>query len=154
MNYPDGGLKNQRRKTAMYSEFHCATTVVDSIVTRFNLPQKSDLHYCFAFTAQSTVVADRWREAFYKNIAGSVNALGGRIVGIYGTNQTVNIRVVLPPTAAPDCFARRLKILSASWARRKAACPNFAWREDYEAITLDSFKQPRKVNVRAMRANA
>jgi hypothetical protein len=71
--------------------------------------------------------------------------LGGRIVGIYGTNETINIRVVLPPTAAPDCFARRLKILSASWARRKAACPNFAWREDYEAITLDSFKQPRKV---------
>jgi hypothetical protein len=50
----------------MYSEFHCATTVVDSIVTRFSLPQKSDLHYCFAFTAQSAVIADRWREAFYK----------------------------------------------------------------------------------------
>lgn len=134
----------------MYSEFHCAPTVVDSIVTRFNLPQKSDLHYCFAFTVQSAVIADSWRESFYKNIAGSVKALGGRLVGIYGTNQTVNIRVVLPPTAAPDCFARRLKILSASWARRKAASRIFAWSEDYEAITLDSFKQPRIINARAM----
>lgn len=134
----------------MYSEFHCATTVVDSVVTRFNLPQKSDLHYCFAFTVQSAVIADRWRESFYKNIAGSVKALGGRLVGIYGTNQMVKMRVVLPATVAPDRFARRLKILSGSWARRKAASLNFAWSEDYVAITLDSFKQPRKVNAGAM----
>lgn len=28
----------------MYSELHCATTVAGSIITRFGLPQKSDLH--------------------------------------------------------------------------------------------------------------
>jgi hypothetical protein len=127
----------------MYSEFHCATTAVDSIITRFGLPPKSNLQYCFAFTAQSAVIADSWRESFYKNIAASVKALGGRLVGVYGTNQMVNIRVVLPSTAMPDRFARRLKILSASWVRRKAASPDFAWCEAYEAITLDSFKQPR-----------
>jgi hypothetical protein len=130
----------------MYSEFHCATTVVDSITTRFGSPQKSDLHYCFAFTSQSAVIADIWRESFYKNIAGSVKALGGKLVGIYGTDQTVNIRVVLLPTAVPDCFARRLKILSASWVRRKAASPDFAWREDYEAITLDSLNRERRAS--------
>jgi hypothetical protein len=99
------------------------------------------LHYCFEFTTRNELISDDWRDAFYKFIAGNVRALGGSFAAIGGTNQTVELRVILKPTFAPDLFAQRLKILSASWARRKAGRSNFAWLEDYDAITLDGAAQ-------------
>jgi hypothetical protein len=95
------------------------------------------MHYYFVFEAQPEAISDGWRERFHRFITGCVHASGGLIITIGGADQTLKLRVVLSPTSAPDEFARRLKILSANWARRKTECRHFTWLEDYEAITLD-----------------
>ena len=87
----------------------------------YKAPRRSvpNLHYHFVFHAQPEAISDDWRIRFYRFIEGCVQASSGSIVTIKGTDQTVKLRVILNSTSAPDEFARRLKILSANWARRK-----------------------------------
>lgn len=121
----------------MFSTINQAVTIPDD--SFYKAPRKSapNLHYHFVFQAQPEAISDDWRIRFYRFIEGCVWASSGSIVTIEGTDQTVKLRVILNSTSAPDEFARRLKILSANWARRKADQPHFAWRDDYEAVTLD-----------------
>ena len=122
----------------MFSTNTQAVTIAnDSFIYR-QAKIATNLHYHFVFNTQTDRISGEWRERFHKFIARCVDIAGGQVVTVGGTNQTVKIRVRLPSTHSPDEFARRLKILSKNWARHKARCPNFAWREDYEAITLDS----------------
>ncbi|HEX8637835.1 MAG TPA: transposase [Pyrinomonadaceae bacterium] len=121
----------------MISTINYATTIADeSFVCR--LTQKApNLHYHFVFRTQTDLLADDWRERLYRFIAFCVNTAGAVFISIDGTNRAIMFRVRLPSTFSPDEFARRLKILSANWLRRKADLPHFLWLEDYEAVTLD-----------------
>lgn len=124
----------------MFSTINQAVTISNDLFFNENRKSVPNLHYYFVFKAQPEAISDAWRERFYLFIAGCIRASGGSLVTIGGNDQTVKLSVALNPIFAPDEFARRLKILSASWARRKADCPYFAWREDYEAITLDPYQ--------------
>lgn len=124
----------------MFSTINQAVTIPDDSFFQEYRKFVPSLHYHFVFKAQPEAISDDWRERFHRFISGCVHASGGSLITIDGANQTVKLRVVLNPTFAPDEFARRLKILSANWARRKTECRHFAWLEDYEAITLDPYQ--------------
>lgn len=121
----------------MISTINYATTIVNESFVYRQTQNTRNLHYHFVFKTQTNLLADDWRERFYRFIAHCVTAAGAAFITIDGTNQTVMFRVRLPSTFSPDEFAQRLKILSANWMRRKAGLPNFIWQEDYEAVTLD-----------------
>jgi hypothetical protein len=121
----------------MFSTINQAVTIPDDSFFQAHRRFTPSMHYHFVFKAQPESILNDWRESFHRFIAYCVHVSGGSIITIDGADQTVKLRVVLSPTSAPDEFARRLKILSASWARRKTECRHFAWLENYEAITLD-----------------
>lgn len=121
----------------MNSTTNCATTVANESTAWQSMQNPMNLHYRFVFKTAPDMISDQWRERFYKFIAYCVEAIGATLAELNGTNQSVAFRVSLPSIFSPDEFARRLKILSANWARRKAGHPSFAWREDYEAVTLN-----------------
>lgn len=121
----------------MFSTLNASMTISNDSFLQTPRKFVPSMHYYFIFEAQPETISDGWRERFHRFIVCCVHASGGSIITIGGTDQMVKLRVALNPTSAPDEFARRLKILSANWARRKAKCRHFAWLEDYEAITLD-----------------
>jgi hypothetical protein len=126
----------------MFSTISQSTTIANG-ATVWQRPKRytSSLRYNFVFKTQKATISDEWRESFHKYIAACIRAMGEAVESASGTNETVCLRVCLNRTSSPDAFARRVKILSARWARRKADCPEFVWREDYEAVTLEPRRQ-------------
>jgi hypothetical protein len=127
----------------MLSTISQSTTIANG-ATVWQRPKRyeSSLRYNFVFKTQEATISDKWRESFHKYIASCVRAMDEAVESASGTNETVCLRVCLKRTSSPDAFARRVKILSARWARRKAGCPEFVWRDDYEAVTLEP-RRPR-----------
>jgi hypothetical protein len=126
----------------MLSTISQSTTIANG-ATIWQRPKRyaSNLRYNFVFKTQKATISNRWRESFHEYIASCVRAMGEAVESTSGTNGTVCLRVCLNRTSSPDAFARRVKILSARWARRKVGCSEFVWREDYEAETLEPRRQ-------------
>jgi hypothetical protein len=117
------------------------TTIVDTRV--FNFPKASarkkadsKLYYHLIFRASCNLdsVGGERRKDFYAFIFGCANVLQGTIESIGGKGANLQILVSLSPNETPADFVKKIKLFTASWAKRKMNLPDFAWL-DVEAAT-------------------
>lgn len=118
-----------------------ATTVWDG----YAAPPASapNLHYHLVFYAESGVtLSEEWRAQFYRFLSGCAMGLGCKAL-VGGTGIRVDLLISLPATTAVADFVRRMKVLSASWARRKTALRNFAWHSAEQISTVSPSQRGR-----------
>lgn len=118
-----------------------STTIVD--INRANLDlfsineSSSSLHYHFVLNANAEV--DKLKEAdskkFYRFIAGCAQIFRGRVETIGGNDDTLQLLVTLDLMQNPAEFIRKLKLFTASWARRNLNLADFAWADE-EVFTV------------------
>lgn len=111
-------------------------TIVDTGIFSFQKaliePQTpSGLYYHLVFRASENLdsIGERRRKSFYGFIFGCAHALGGEIESIGGAGGSIQILVSLNREETPADFIRKLKLFTASWAKRNLSLPDFAWRD-------------------------
>ena len=126
-----------------------ATTICD-VAPLFSFPKPEttvkplSLHYHIVFHLDKDCLIDEiWRKLFYKYINGCLHALGVDLEAIGGAGDHVHLLINLNSTDTLSDVARRLKLLTQSWVKRKALCRDFAWQEDFQAFTVSLSQRGR-----------
>jgi putative transposase len=124
-----------------------ATTICDAPVM-FDFPKPAakplSLHYHIVFHLDKDCLIDeQWRKTFYKYIAGCLQALDCDLEAIGGARDHVHVLVNLNSTHTLADVARRLKLLTRSWVKRKMPSQNFGWQEDFQAFTVSLSQRSR-----------
>ncbi|HEX8398218.1 MAG TPA: hypothetical protein VF644_12380 [Pyrinomonadaceae bacterium] len=84
------------------------------------------------------------REKFYNFLAGTICTAGGMPEAIGGSGGEIHLLIGFDSfDTTPADFIRRLKLLSASWARKKTGATDFAWSEKVQAITISESQRER-----------
>lgn len=111
------------------------TTIVDTRVFVFrksliSAETPSVLYYHLVFRASDNLdlIDGEQRKSFYGFIFGCAHALDGTIESIGGRGGNIQLLVALNPTETPADFIKKVKLFTASWAKRKLNLPGFAWR--------------------------
>lgn len=119
-----------------------ATTIFDTRAVSFRKPltsteAQSGLYYHFVFRASENldVVGERQRKSFYGFIFGCAQTLGGEIESIGGRGDSIQLLVALNPSETPADFIKKIKLFTASWAKRKLNLPDFTW-ENVQVSTV------------------
>jgi hypothetical protein len=125
------------------------TTIVDTRVFAFAKPviaveTPSVLYYHLIFRAGDNLdlIDKNRRKDFYAFIFGCAHALDGAIEAIGGKGGSIQLLVSLNPTETPADFIKKVKLFTASWAKRKLNLPDFAWR-DVEVSTVSQSQRRR-----------
>jgi Transposase IS200 like len=110
-------------------------TIIDTRVFSFpnaliSSETPSFLYYHLVFRASESLdsIGEQRRKNFYGFIFGCARTLNGEIESIGGTGSSIQILVTLKPAETPADFIRKLKLFTASWAKRKLNLPDFEWR--------------------------
>lgn len=124
-----------------------ATTICDTSVM-FDFPKPAakplSLHYHIVFHLDKDCSIDEhWRKLFYKYIAGCLQALGGDLEAIGGAGDHVHLLINLNSNDTLADVARRFKLLTRSWVKRKIPARDFAWQEDFQAFTVSLSQRGR-----------
>jgi hypothetical protein len=128
----------------MIPNYNQGTTVVDVNLLNFETSAKNDppsgLHYHFVFSANTEMdlLSYASREKFYRFVVNCARIQQGNVEVIGGKNESVNLLVSLNPGQNPSDFIKRVKLLTASWARRNLNLSDFAWREEEVATVSES----------------
>jgi hypothetical protein len=127
------------------------TTIIDTRVIAFAKPfiaaeTPSILYYHLIFRATENLdlIDKNRRKDFYAFIFGCAHALDGTIEAIGGKGSGIQLLIALNPTETPADFIKKVKLFTASWAKRKLNLPEFAWR-DIEVSTV-SGSQCRRIS--------
>ena len=137
----------RRKGISMFFDYgFCETTLACSPQSSFRLinQQKPFLYYYVVLTCVNAQFETDERERFYNFLGGTIRAAGGAPEAIGGTANEIQMLVGFDSLSVPpDDFIRRLKLLSASWARRKTKAADFAWSEKVSAITIGEAQRER-----------
>ena len=124
----------------------CETTLACSPQSSFRLinQQKPFFYYYIVLTCVNTQFETDARDRFYNFLAGTIRAAGGAPEAIGGSGDEIHLLVGFDSFEMPPAdFIRRLKLLSASWARKKTDAVDFAWSEKVQAITVGESQRER-----------
>ncbi|MDQ4120467.1 MAG: transposase [Acidobacteriota bacterium] len=122
------------------------TTVVCSPQSALRLiNQKNPLLYFYiVLTAENARFKPAAREKFNSFLAATICATGGLPEAVGGKDDKIHLLVAFNSIdTQPADFIRRLKLLSANWARRKTDATDFAWSEKVQAITIGDAQRER-----------
>lgn len=121
----------------MLPNYNQGTTVVELNSSAPHLFAKNDtpttgLHYHFIFCANTEIgeLEFEGRENFFRFMVNCVRVQQGSVEAIGGKNDSVDLLVSLNLVQNPADFIRRVKLLSASWAKRNLNLADFAWRDE------------------------
>ena len=106
--------------------------------------KKPLLYYYIVLTCVNAQFDEAAREKFYNFLAGTICAAGGTPEAIGSNEGEIHLLVGFDSfETTPADFIRRLKLLSASWARKKTGATDFAWSEKVQAITISESQRER-----------
>jgi putative transposase len=123
----------------MFSAIDQLTTVVSGAPMPFMQkiePVSANLYFHLVLRFEGEIAGDEQELQFKKYIAGFVRKTGGSIQSVSVAKDRVNLLVGLSPFQALGTFVRELKLVSATFAKRKIGAADFAWREKYDAFTV------------------
>lgn len=131
----------------MLSEYRfCETTLACSPQSALRLlgQKKPFFYYYIVLTCVNAQFEIAERDRFYNFLGGTIRAAGGAPEAVGGSREEIHLLVGFDSfEMLPADFIRRLKLLSASWARRKTAAADFAWSEKVQAITVGESQRER-----------
>lgn len=136
----------------MLSTQNQGTTIIDFNLLNpgaFNQSEpQSGLHYHFVFSASERIsdLSLEQQRKFYGFIANCVRGQAGAIEALGGKGKSINLLVSLNLAQNPADFVKRLKLLTASWARRNLTLANFEWLD--EEVATISKSQCRSISRR------
>lgn len=137
----------RERKFPMFSDYRLdETTLACSTKSSLRLldQKKPLLYYYIVLTCVNAQFDEAAREKFYNFLAGTICAAGGTPEAISGNEGEIHLLVGFDSfDTTPADFIRRLKLLSASWARKKTGATDFAWSEKVQAITISESQRER-----------
>jgi hypothetical protein len=135
------------RKFPMFSDYSFyETTLACSPISSLRLlnQKKPLLYYYIVLTCVNAQFDEAGREKFYNFLAGTICAADGTPEAIGGNEGEIHLLVGFDSfDTTPADFIRRLKLLSASWARKKTGATNFTWSEKVQAITIGESQRER-----------
>lgn len=128
------------RSFLMISDYRfCETTVVCSpqSILRLIEQKKPSLYFHIVLSTENARFESAAREKFYNFLGGTIRAAGAAPEAIGGSDDEIHLLIGFDSIdAQPSNFIRRLKLLSASWARKKTDAADFAWKESFQAFTI------------------
>ena len=131
----------------MFSDYRFyETTLACSTKSSLRLlnQEKPLLYYYIVLTCVNAQFDEAAREKFYNFLAGTICAADGTPEAICGNEGEIHLLVGFDSfDTTPADFIRRLKLLSASWARKKTCATDFAWSEKVQAITISESQRER-----------
>ena len=122
------------------------TTLVCSPQSSFRLinQQQRFVYYYIVLTCENAQFEASERERFYHFLAGTTRAAGGAPEAVGGKDDKIHLLIGFDSlVGTPADFIRRLKLLSAGWARKKTGAADFAWSEKVQAITIGESQRER-----------
>ena len=123
----------------MLSSIDQLTTVVSGapmpFLRKFE-PLSSSLYFHLVLRMDGADLSDEQELNLEKYVACFVRKAGGRISVVNFAQNRVHILVGLSQFCALGTFVRELKLISATFAKRRLGAENFVWREKYDAFTV------------------
>jgi hypothetical protein len=136
-----------RKEIQMFSDYRFyETTLACSTKSSLRLlnQKRPLLYYYIVLTCVNAQFETAAREKFYNFLAGTIRTAGGAPEAIGSNGREIHLLVGFDSfDTAPADFIRRLKLLSASWARKKIGATDFAWSEKVQAITISESQRER-----------
>jgi putative transposase len=123
----------------MFSSIEHLTTVVSTAPLSFFGKDESsalNLYFHLVLKIDGAILSDEHESDLKKYIAGFVRATNANIKAVGFAQDRVHLLVGLSQFCALGTFVRELKLVSATFARRKLELENFVWQERYEAFTV------------------
>lgn len=137
----------RERKFTMFSDCRFyETTLACSPKSSLRLlnQKKPLLYYYIVLNCENAQFEVDMREKFYNFLAGTICTAGGMPEAIGGSGGEIHLLIGFDSfDTTPADFIRRLKLLSASWARKKTGATDFAWSEKVQAITISESQRER-----------
>jgi REP element-mobilizing transposase RayT len=123
----------------MFSSIDQLTTIVSGAPQPFWKKTESSstpLYFHLVLQIESEISDEEQEMQLKKYIAGFVRKTGGSIKTVNFAQNRVHLLVGLSQFCALGTFVRELKLVSATFAKRKLGAAAFEWREKYEAFTV------------------
>ncbi|HEY8563760.1 MAG TPA: transposase [Pyrinomonadaceae bacterium] len=123
----------------MFSAIDQLTTVVSGAPMPFMQkfePVSSSLYFHLVLRIDGADLSEEQELMLQKYIAGFVRKAGGRITTVGFAQNRVHILAGLSQFYALGTFVRELKLISATFAKRRLGAVDFAWQEKYDAFTV------------------
>jgi REP element-mobilizing transposase RayT len=130
----------------MFSAIDQLTTVVSGAPVMFSPkiePVTSNLYFHLVLRTSGSLSEER-QNNLKKYIACFIRRAGCHLKTVSFAQNRVHLLVGLSQFCALGTFVRELKLVSATYAKRKIGAENFAWCEKYEAFTV-SWSQIERV---------
>jgi REP element-mobilizing transposase RayT len=133
----------------MISSIDQLTTVVSGAPMPFferlePIAAASSLYFHLVLRVKGEILSDEQEENLKKYIAGFVRKTGGQVKSLSFAQNRVHVLVGLSQFCALGTFVRELKLVSATYTKRKLGAENFGWEEKYDAFTV-SWSQIERV---------
>jgi hypothetical protein len=123
----------------MFSAIDQLTTVVSGapmpFLRKFE-PVSSNLYFHLVLRMDGADLSDEQELNLKKYITCFVRKAGGSLTTVSIAQNRMHILVGLSQFCALGTFVRELRLISATFAKRKLGAENFVWREKYDAFTV------------------
>src|SRR5688500_16924844 len=117
----------------MFSSIDQLTTIVSGAPQPFwKKTESTPLYFHLVLQVKSEISDDEQEIQLKKYIAGFVRKTGGSIKTVSFAQNRVHLLVGLSQFCALGTFVRELKLVSATFAKRRLGATDFEWREKYE----------------------
>jgi len=122
----------------MFSSFDQLTTVVSGAPVPFweKNEAAAPLYFHLVLQVSDEILDDEREMQLKKYIVGFVRKTGGSIKTVNFAQKRVHLLIGLSQFCALGTFVRELKLVSATFAKRRLGVESFEWRERYEAFTV------------------
>ena len=121
----------------MFSSIDQLTTVISGAPVPFwGKNESAPLYFHLVLQVSGEIPDDEREIQLKKYIAGFVRKTGGSIKTVNFVQNRVHLLVGLSQFCALGTFVRELKLVSATFAKRRLGAESFEWCERYEAFTV------------------
>lgn len=131
----------------MFTAIDQLTTVISGAPVLFVPkiePVDSNLYFHMVLRMDGGGLSEEQQLSLKKYIACFVRRAGGNLRTVSFARNRVHLLVGLSQFCALGTFVRELKLVSATYAKRKLGAETFCWREKYDALTV-SWSQIERV---------
>lgn len=123
----------------MFSSIDQLTTVVSGAPMPFLQkiePAAASLYFHLVLQIDSEILSDEQESNLKKYIAGFVRKTGGKVTAVSFAQNRLHILVGLSQFCALGTFVRELKLVTATFAKRRLGAETFRWQEKHDAFTV------------------
>ena len=99
-------------------------------------PAASNLYFHLVLRTDDARLSKEQQSNLKKYIASFVRRAGCNLRTVSFAKDRVHLLIGLSQFCALGTFVRELKLISATFAKRKLGTENFVWREKYDAFTV------------------